>query len=331
MQILEGSIAALELAVLAATGLPFPGLSVVLDSALRIAKKAKEIEETRDDCRALAERAASRMMAIYQQLKNVNGETAAKEHVTMFLGNLLDIESLMARRLRIGKRERILLALKCGKIAKEVKTLTAKLEESYRNFMIQSALSIDQSMNTLMSGNIRIMQHIDDSARVGDAVLGETRVIRTDISDLAHRVGGNVTFDGDFRIFARENIALLEPIVDLHKPWDTTITQRRDENTLVQASPRPRTGRVSRYRGVVEAAGDLTGMKVVVHVYPDQDEQQFVETLKLARRTFHPSILSVMGYSRRGSLGQAAYIVTEGMATYPYHSQRPIFNVCLRG
>lgn len=95
-------------------------------------------------------------MAIYQQLKNGNGETAAKEHVTMFLGyvfahstsvrrldltrsdtsNLLDIESLMARRLRIGKRERILLALKCGKIAKEVKTLTAKLEESYRNFMV---------------------------------------------------------------------------------------------------------------------------------------------------------------------------------------------------
>lgn len=222
-------------------------------------------------------------------------------------------------------------------------------------------------MNTLMSGNIRLMQHIDDSARVGDAVLGETRVIRTDISDLAHRVGGNVTFDGDvkaqvyistrchantrrcqFRIFARENIALLEPIVDSHKPWDTTITQRRDENTLVQASPRPRIGRVSRHRGVVEAAGDLTGTKVVVHVYPDQDEQQFVETLKLARRTLyvnialsgavpqydicsHPNVLSVMGYSRQGGLGQAAYIVTEGMATYPYHSQRPIFNVCLRG
>lgn len=44
----------------------------------------------------------------------------------------------MARRLRIGKRERILLALKCGKIAKEVKTLTAKLEESYRNFMVRT-------------------------------------------------------------------------------------------------------------------------------------------------------------------------------------------------
>lgn len=83
----------------------------------------------------------------------------------------------------------------------------------------------------------------------------------------------------------------------------------------------------------MEAAGDLTGTKVVVHVYPDQDEQRFVDTLKLAQRTLyvnialsgavpqydicsHPNILSVMGYSRPGGLGQAArYIVTEGTAT----------------
>lgn len=55
-------------------------------------------------------------------------------------------------------------------------------------------------MNTLTSGNIRMMRHIDDSARVGEVVLGETRVIRTDLSDLAHRVGGSATFDGDVSI-----------------------------------------------------------------------------------------------------------------------------------
>lgn len=164
-------------------------------------------------------------------------------------------------------------------------------------------------MGTLTSGNLRMQQHIDDSARVGDAVLGETRVIRTEISDLEHRVRGSVTFDGDvkiqvhistrryannqrrqFRIFARENIALLEPIVDSYKPWDTTITQRRHENTLVQASSWPRTGRVSRHRGVVKAAGDLTGTKVVVHVYPDQDDLLFIEALKFARRILYVNI-----------------------------------------
>lgn len=54
-------------------------------------------------------------------------------------------------------------------------------------------------MHTLTSGNIRVMKHIDDSEYVADAILGETRGIRTDISDLAHRVGGSVMFDGDVR------------------------------------------------------------------------------------------------------------------------------------
>lgn len=55
-------------------------------------------------------------------------------------------------------------------------------------------------MHTLTSGNIRMMQHIDDSGYVVDTILGETRGIRTDISDLTHRVGGSVMFDGDVRM-----------------------------------------------------------------------------------------------------------------------------------
>ncbi|EIW51878.1 uncharacterized protein TRAVEDRAFT_54298 [Trametes versicolor FP-101664 SS1] len=312
MELLETSIKALEIANLAADKIPIPGLSTAVSCALSIAKKAKDIKDTRDDCRALAKRAADFVLAVYQQLKNGSSDTGLKEYVTMFLRNLQDIESLMDRRLRPRMRDRIRFVLSRDEIADQVEVLTTRLNDSFGIFMMRAALTIDDSMNTLTSGNLRLMQHIDDSARVGDAVLGETRVIRTDISDLAHRVGGNVTFDGDLRLFARENIALLEPIVDSHKPWDTTITQRRDENTLVQANSWPRTGRVSRHRGVVKAAGDLTGTKVVVHVYPDQDDLLFIEALKFARRIFHSNILSVMGYSRPGGLGQAAYIVTEG-------------------
>ncbi|KAL1939152.1 hypothetical protein VTO73DRAFT_10193 [Trametes versicolor] len=303
MQILEISIDALELAKQAAAGLPFPGLSLAIESALSMAKKAREIEDTRDECRALAERAATFVLTVYQQLKHGSGETAGKEHVTTFLHNLLDIENLMVRRLRAGRVQRILFALKRGKIAKEVKTLTAKLEESYRIFMIQSTLAIDQSMNTLTSGNIRMMRHIDDSARVGEVLLGETRVIRTDLSDLAYHVGGSATFDGDFRLFARENLALLEPFVDS--------LRHGDEYTIVQATARPPAGRVFRYRAVVEAAGNLTGTQVVVYEYPSRDDRQFMEAVKFAKRTRHPHLLAMIGYSRSGNPGDAAYIVTE--------------------
>lgn len=45
-----------------------------------------------------------------------------------------------------------------------------------------------------------MLQHIDDSARVGEVVLTDTREIRTGLSDLAHRVGGSAAFDGNVRI-----------------------------------------------------------------------------------------------------------------------------------
>lgn len=44
----------------------------------------QDIEDTRDDCRALAQRAASHALAVCQQLKDGSSETAEKEHVTAF-------------------------------------------------------------------------------------------------------------------------------------------------------------------------------------------------------------------------------------------------------
>lgn len=52
--------------------------------------------------------------------------------------NLQAIENLMDRRLRPRKRDRVLFALKRGQIADEIKTLTAKLEDSFRVFMVQT-------------------------------------------------------------------------------------------------------------------------------------------------------------------------------------------------
>ncbi|KAL1939146.1 hypothetical protein VTO73DRAFT_10187 [Trametes versicolor] len=215
------------------------------------------------------------------------------------------------------KRERILFALKHGKISKEVKTLTTKLEDSFHAFMIQTALNSEQSMNTLTSGNIRMLQHIDDAARVGEVVLGETGVIRRGLSDLALRIGGSATFDGNFRLFARENLALLDPIVDSCKQYHTT-KKHRDEYTLVHSATQARTGRVSRCRAVVEAAGGLTGTQVVVHTYPtNRNDQRFVETVKFAKRTCHPYVLAMLGYSHPGDPGEAAYIVTEDYVPFP--------------
>ncbi|EIW51842.1 uncharacterized protein TRAVEDRAFT_54266 [Trametes versicolor FP-101664 SS1] len=314
MKLLDASIKALEIAKLATAEIPIPGLSSALECALSIAKKAKfiqEIEDTQDDCRALAERAATIILATYQQLQTGSGsDTGVKEHVTALLQHLQDIENLIDRCLRRGKRKRLLLMVKHRKIADEVKTLTMKLEDSFRTFMIQAALSIDQSMDTLTSGNLRMLQHIDDSARVGEVVLGDTRAIRTGLSNLAYRVEGNASFDGNFRLFARENLAFLQPIVDPDKLRHMA-TQHGGEPVLVQATAQPRIGRVFRYRAMLKAAGEMSGTQVVVYTYPSHDDQRFVVALKSAKQICHPYVLTVLGYSRPGSPGEAAYIVTE--------------------
>ncbi|OJT14933.1 hypothetical protein TRAPUB_8503 [Trametes pubescens] len=85
MNLLESSVTALEIAKLAAAGIPIPGFSTAVECALSIAKKAKEIEDTRDDCRALSERAATLVLAVYQQLKDRSSDTGVKDHVTTFL------------------------------------------------------------------------------------------------------------------------------------------------------------------------------------------------------------------------------------------------------
>lgn len=41
----------------------------------------------------------------------------------------------------------------------------------------------------------------------------------------------------------------------------------------------------------MEAAGGLTGTKVVVHVYPNHDDQRFVDAVKSAQQTLYVKII----------------------------------------
>lgn len=61
---------------------------------------------------------------------------------------------------------------------------------------IQTGLDIDQKIDVLVSANVRVLQHVEDSARVGEIVVEETRGIRVDMSELAQRLSGAIMFDG---------------------------------------------------------------------------------------------------------------------------------------
>lgn len=178
MKPLDALIKALEIAKPVTAEIPIPGLNTAVECALSIAKKAKvSISRPRScflcgnpQCAALRRSKTLEMTAepspnVRQnpcwQYTSSSRTAAAKwrrqsmsrrfcsayQHSTPLcrfeltrsdISNLLDIENLMARRLRAKKRDRFWLALNCGKIAQEVKTLTTKLEDSHRNFLVQT-------------------------------------------------------------------------------------------------------------------------------------------------------------------------------------------------
>ncbi|EIW59390.1 uncharacterized protein TRAVEDRAFT_46699 [Trametes versicolor FP-101664 SS1] len=320
MSHIESLLIPLRAAKDASAVIPVPGLSLALELACSIAQKAKDIGDSHDACRSLAERAASFSLGIYNQLKEGVTDShpvATKEHVDLLLRTLRNIEGVMERR---HKMRALRFLLGYTKIAKEVGDLATRLDDANNRFMMQTGIDIMNSMDTLMSTNGRVLQHVEDSAHVGAVLISETRSIRVTVLDLAQRLSNSATFDGRFRLFAEENLDLIEPIHD--------VVPRQEDGQAHNfriASPVEPSGRVIRYRAIVRAAGDLSGSQVIVHTYLETD--RFVEAIKSGKLTFHPYILRILGYSRIGGPGEPSYIVTEDYHC-PYEDYiRPLHGV----
>ncbi|EIW51885.1 uncharacterized protein TRAVEDRAFT_54304 [Trametes versicolor FP-101664 SS1] len=308
MSTIDALLMSLRIAKEVSCEIPIPGLSTVLALTVSILEKAKEVKDTREGCRSLAKRAARFSLGVYDQLKECDtdaGSIGTRERVTRLLCNLQDIENLMER----SRKKRLLGFLgRHRDIAAEVYRLRDDLEDTIKLFMarnhqIQTGLDIDQKIDVLVNANVRVLQHVEDSARVGEIVVEETRGIRVDMSKLAQHLSGASMFDGSFRYFAREDIDLLDPVDhgEFHIP-----KHQEDKDLLVvsAASQTHEIGRVLCYRAVVKASGYLCGRQVVVRTYPKGDDPRFMEAIKSAKRFCDPYILSVLGYSRPGDMAQ---------------------------
>ncbi|KAL1939176.1 hypothetical protein VTO73DRAFT_10217 [Trametes versicolor] len=315
MSTIDTLLMSLRIAKEVSCEIPIPGLSTALALTVSILEKAKEVKDTREGCRSLAKRAARFSLGVYDQLKERDtdaGSIGTRERVTRLLCNLQDIENLMER----SRKKRLLGFLgRHRDIAAEVYRLRDDLEDTIklfmaRNYQIQTGLDIDQKIDVLVNANVRVLQHVEDSARVGEIVVEETRGIRVDMSKLAQHLSGASMFDGSFRYFAREDIDLLDPVDhgEFHIP-----KHQEDKDLLIvsAASQTHEIGRVLCYRAVVKASGYLCGRQVVVRTYPKGDDPRFMEAIKSAKRFCDPYILSVLGYSRPGDVCETSYLVTE--------------------
>ncbi|EIW51865.1 uncharacterized protein TRAVEDRAFT_54284 [Trametes versicolor FP-101664 SS1] len=174
---------------------------------------------------------------------------------------------------------------------------------------LQTGVDIEQRIGVLAKSNDRLLQHVEDSARVGDVLIRETKGIRIGVLDLAQRLNASTTFDGRFRLFAQENLELVEPIRDAESL--PAVTRQAGEHTLSYVETHKHAGRVVRFRAIAKASGELSDTQVVVHAYSHRDQGRFMEAVKSAKQVCHPYILAMLGYSRPGRPDEASYIVME--------------------
>ncbi|KAI0771069.1 hypothetical protein BD413DRAFT_476745 [Trametes elegans] len=272
-------IAGLSGAKKLAEAIPVPGVKAAISMALSAAELVREVQDTRDGCKTLAERAAQHTLGIYDELARcgiaVDGGHAT-HCVKQLLGALEGIKLLMQRRQKMGK---FILTLKKHKISKEVEKLAEQLDDALQLFQVRPVPEFHLCLMIARPCS-RIPVFFDAQSqtliRINHELAGssETRAADTERSENifaeVRAIGGTLT-----TLAGR-----LESVVEVDKVCDD----------VMDVDPEPRA--VQRYRGRLRTDGTA----LIVKRFEKQDTV-FQEEVDLLKRLWHPNILEFRGYS----------------------------------
>ncbi|KAI0636378.1 hypothetical protein C8Q77DRAFT_1092419 [Trametes polyzona] len=146
-----------------AGAIPIPALSKAVGLALNIAKLVKEVKETKEECQALANRAAEKVADIYDELKDcgtaVDGTQESLENLLLVLR---DIQGMMERR-RKKSFVKSLRHLESNKAT--IKELTTRLQDSIDTFQLRNTIRANHRMSELQEMTDRILLEAQESRR----------------------------------------------------------------------------------------------------------------------------------------------------------------------
>ncbi|KAI0672624.1 hypothetical protein C8Q78DRAFT_668693 [Trametes maxima] len=177
---MEHLITALKAAKPVADLIPVPGVGTAVELALSLAELAKDVKDTEDDCKALAERAAELSLGIYDQLRlcgTALDGSSMTEHVERLISVLGSIEDMMKRRRTFWRR-----IVQRQKMVEQVTKLSDKLESAVSLFQVQAlvrtgqqqAMQIEMTSRILMTVEGLASMNVDEfQLSVRDVVLGE--------------------------------------------------------------------------------------------------------------------------------------------------------------
>ncbi|KAJ8472475.1 hypothetical protein ONZ51_g8498 [Trametes cubensis] len=254
--------------------LPIPYVDTAVGVALNIIQLAKEVKDAKDECKALAERAAKYTRDIYEQLKTyekaLDGQSDTMP-LEELLSTLQQIEAKMAR--YAGKSEK---STKSGKvfrtikiiwqrhrIIREISKLTKQLDDAVNLFNTQTLMELEKQAK--------------NSERANAAIIAIGQANQNMLISLV---------EADKYQIRVQQVELQEELDRSELAEDARmVTTAEASSSVTQA--------VTWYRGTLRKDG--CARAVLVKRY-QKKEEDFTTEVAHAKKAWHPNILQFLGY-----------------------------------
>ncbi|KAI0697301.1 hypothetical protein C8T65DRAFT_582800 [Cerioporus squamosus] len=286
-------IRALRLAEAATESLSVPGLTNAVKVALKLAEMAKEIKDTKDGMRSLAEHAARTTQAIYDTVRSFEGPidiSRTDERLDGLLSTLQKIEDVMSRP---RKKNWLSVLRHMNDYKAELAELEKELDQALKAFHVQGSIITDYQLSNVRRTQVELLGRAEDAQRVDSELLRRVRDTETHVNKLIDQGANSATHDGTMRLFARDDLELIEEL-DPESPIDAS-------------GERP-----ARYKAKIRSDGRL----VVVRRFPHLDDR-FRDEVKVGKSIWHPNVAHPIGYSKLDPY--TAFIVVDGFHTRTFN------------
>ncbi|KAL1952425.1 hypothetical protein VTO73DRAFT_1574 [Trametes versicolor] len=262
-----------------------PGVGEVIKVASAIAQKVEDIQDARDACRELGQRAIGITLKICQQLRAHKNNQAVTDNLNAFRRTLQAIQEVMNRRLAKGLKNTLKFMANTGKIAKKTRKLEGKLDDAMRLLGIELSLDHSNALQNLETMARNLWEEFVPGMEKIQA--GIARIERTQQQALIP------IHEGPLKNIGHSALVLLRSLNPIE----------------VRTAMQPEGEIITRWKAAwMTPSAPARGKAVILHKYTRTDGG-FADALKIAK-AWHPYILPILGRSPPGQADEA-YIVID--------------------
>ncbi|KDQ60223.1 hypothetical protein JAAARDRAFT_599450 [Jaapia argillacea MUCL 33604] len=185
---------------------PIPHIKLVAGLALKLLESVEKVEKCKDDCESLASRTAQMVFTILSEAQSHGPLSSDMESRVMKLAEVLNDTTLFMR--EQSRATFLRRFLRQVNIQARIDEYRVRLEDTFRLFDSTSLIGVQRSLDQLQN--------------TSEQTKNLQLALSTDLRGLVESHPSSVSeYDGDFRVFKRTDVDLIEPL-------ETTYLRRSD-------------------------------------------------------------------------------------------------------